>query len=141
MKKIRKSLKVVLPLMAVIMIAGLILSRVYSPSGSPATAEPEERISSSDAADYIGRTVEVCGDVASADHIPSIGGEPTFINFGRPHPDQEFTAVIWGRNRGNWSTPPEQLYQNRRVCVTGEVEMHEGTPQIEASHPDQFRIP
>ncbi|MCC5914706.1 MAG: hypothetical protein JJU46_10055 [Balneolaceae bacterium] len=138
MKRFRKSLKIMLPVVALIMVLGLILSRVYTPE--PSQEEPEATISATEAAEHTGKTMEVCGDVASADFIPSISGEPTFINFERPHPDQLFTAVIWGNNRSRWRSAPEELYINRTVCVTGRIEMHEGLPQIEATHPEQFRI-
>ena len=114
------------------------MSRVFQPdSSNEETAEPEIRINASLASEYVGRAAEVCGPVASVSYNPQIDGKPTFINFGHPHPDQYFTAVIWGRNRSKWDVPPEQQYQNQRICVSGVIEMHEDTPQIIVEDPGQ----
>ncbi len=137
MKYFRKMLAYILPVLAVIMLAGLILSRVYQPE--PSDPDPEIRISAFDAKDHVGEMAEVCGVVESADYVPRIGGEPTFLNLGRPHPDQPFTAVIWGDDRARWQVPPEERYLTREVCISGRIEMHEGVPQIRVRRPDQIR--
>lgn len=138
MKNIRNNLKYIFPVLVVIMIAGLVLSRVYQPEYSP--PEPEVRIAADEAHNHIGTPAEVCGEVASADYLQQVGGEPTFINLGRPYPNQTFTTVIWGDNRAKWTIPPEQQYEGQEVCVTGRIESHEGTPQIIVSSPGQIAI-
>jgi len=45
------------------------------------------------------------GRVVAATFAPSIGGEPTWLNFGAPHPNQDFDVVIWGRNRRGLPCP------------------------------------
>lgn len=137
-QKIRKSIKYLLPIVAAILIIGLVLARVVSVESPP--AEPEITITASEASDHIGKVAEVCGEVASADFIPQIGGDPTFINFGEPHPNQIFTVVIWGENRHLWQTPPEQAYQNREICVSGQIRLHEGTPQIVVERLGQIEL-
>jgi DNA/RNA endonuclease YhcR with UshA esterase domain len=138
MKNIRKRLKYIFPVLIVIMVVGLVLSRVYQPeSPSP---EPEVRIKASEASDYIGTAAEVCGKVASTDYVPQVGGEPTFINLGRTHPNQLFTVVIWGSNRTKWIEQPERLYAKREICVSGMIEIYEDTPQIIVESPDQIEI-
>ena len=138
-QKIRKSIPILLPVVAGILILGLILSRVINPdpSGPP---EPEITITAYDAADHPGTVADVCGTIVSADYRPDVGGQPTFLNFEKPHPNQVFTAVIWGANRGKWRTPPEQAYLNRRICVTGRIQMHDGTPQVEIEFREQIRV-
>jgi hypothetical protein len=138
MKSIRKRLKYIFPILIVIMVVGLILSRVYQPEFSP--PEPEVRIEASEATDYIGTAAEVCGRVASTDYVPQLGGEPTFINLGRAHPNQLFTAVIWNSDRAKWIEQPEQLYLKEEICISGMIEMHEGTPQIIVESPEQIEI-
>lgn len=120
------------------MIAGLILSRVHRLDSTP--PEPEIRIDAEEATNYIGTVAEVCGEVATARYIPQIGGEPTFLNLGSPDPDQFFTAVIWGKSRNKWKTPPEQMYSNKKLCISGMIEDHEGTPQIIVEYPQQIKI-
>lgn len=138
MKNIRKRLKYIFPVLILIMVVGLVFSRIYQPDSVP--PEPEVRIDAAEASDYIGTAAEVCGKVASADFVPQVGGEPTFLNLGRAHPDQLFTAVIWGNNRAKWKKSPDQQYVNREICVSGMIEIYEGTPQIIVESPDQIEI-
>ena len=125
-----------MPVIAIIMVAGLILSRVYRPD--PPVPQTDLRITAFEASGHIGEPAEVCGVVASADFLPSIGGQPTFLNLGRPHPDQPFTVVIWGEDRSRWPVPPEERYLTRHICVTGTIRSHRGTPQIRAREPRQI---
>ena len=137
MKKFRKFTKKAIPIIAIILLLGLVFSRVYSPENS---LEPEITITAEQAHNHLGKIAKVCGSVASARFMQNIGGEPTFINLGKPHPNQVFTIVIWGNDRPAWSSPPDQLYQDRDICVTGRILLHQGAPQIEAESPDQITI-
>ncbi len=136
MEHFRKWILRLMPVLAVLMLAGLILSRVYQPE--PRDTQPDLQISAFDASDHIGKRAVVCGIVESADFIPAIGGEPTFLNLGRPYPDQPFTVVIWGEDRARWPVPPEERYLTRRICVTGTISEHRGTPQIRVREPRQI---
>jgi len=51
---------------------------------------------SSDASAHVGKTTVVRGTVAQVSKV----GELTFLNFGRPHPNSDFTAVIKGDPSG-----------------------------------------
>lgn len=137
-QKIRKSLPYLLPVLVIILIFGLILSRVYSPGSGP--PNPEVTITADQAAEYTGTVAEVCGRVKSANFLHRVGGQPTFLNFGEPHPNQLFTAVIWGNKRELWRTPPEEAYLNQNICVSGRIQLHDGTPQIEVEFREQIRL-
>ncbi len=135
MKQLRKSIKYLLPALAVVLILGLMLSRVYQPE--PAL-KPEGTIDAHEAAQFSGKVMVVCGVVASTDYREDIGGQPTFLNFGRPYPDQTFTAVIWGRDLNKWNVSPHIHYAGRSICVTGRIEEHNDSPQIIVSSPEQI---
>lgn len=135
---IRKNLTYILPVLIIIMIIGLVLSRIYKPE--PAIPVPEIQISADQAANHIGTPAKVCGEIVSADCIRKIDGNPTFLNFGQPHPKQLFTAVIWGKDRSKWSTSPSQKFEKRQTCVIGTIEMHENTPQIIVTEPEQIKL-
>lgn len=126
-----------MPVILAVMLIGLILSRVISPDD---TEGPAEQITPYQASEYIDQRAEVCGRVESADYITGIDGSPTFLNLGQPHPDSPFTVVIWEESLHRWESPPVDLYANRHICVTGTVDMHEGTPQIVLSDPANIRI-
>lgn len=138
MKNFRKHFKYILPLVVIIMIGGLIFSRVYQPE--PSLPDPEIQINAIDADKYIGTVAEVCEEVASSRYLPAVGGKPTFLNLGQPYPDQFFTVVIWEDHRNKWDTPPEQWYVNKKICVSGMIETHKGTPQIIVENPGQIEV-
>jgi len=102
-----------------------------------ATADVPE-VPAAEADQYAGRVARVCGRVASAAHIGSVRGAPTFLNFDQAYPNQVFTVVIWGSNRGKFERPPERMYDGRTICVTGEIETYKGRPQIEVTAPGQI---
>jgi hypothetical protein len=105
-----------------------------------AGAEEVQRINASDAAGHVGEMAEVCGQVASAAYLASVGGQPTFLNIERPYPDQVFTVVIWGSIRKQFDGRPENLFDGKSICVTGRIAMHQGTPQIVVDDPEQIVI-
>jgi hypothetical protein len=137
LKKFRKWIPLVFPAIVLVLLAGLLLSRVYRPV--PAEV-PQVTIESSQAAGHIGTTAEVCGRVTSADFAPHIGGEPTFLNFGEPFPRHHFTVVIWGESLHRWDVPPHRLYADRDICVTGTIREHRDKPQIVVSEPGNIRF-
>jgi len=98
------------------------------------------RVPAAEAAGHVGEIAEVCGRVASAAHIGAVDGEPTFLNFERPYPDQLFTVVIWGGTRARFEGRPERMFDGREVCVTGRIEEYNGRPQIVVDDPSQIAL-
>jgi hypothetical protein len=66
--------------------------------------------------------------------------QPTFLNLGRPYPDQLFTAVVWDDDRPRFGRAPEERFRDRRVCVTGTIRSHQAMPQIIVRRPEQIEI-
>ncbi len=124
-----------------LLVAGLFLSRrISGPEPAPTVNWDAFMIPAEAAERYIGYEAVVCGTVAASTFASGVGGEPTFLNFGRPHPEQDFDAVIWGRYRDRFDSAPDRLYDGAAVCVAGEVVEHEGVPRIEVERPAQIRI-
>jgi micrococcal nuclease len=92
-----------------------------------------------EASAHIGETVTVCDFVASASHLRR-GRRPTFLNLGRPFPEQDLTVLIWGSDRGRFQAPPEDEYRNAWICVTGEISTYRGQPQIVVRAPEAIRM-
>lgn len=111
-------------------------------------APPEEQrsqaactgaISWSDASAHVGEMTIVEGPVVGTTFASSSNGQPTFLNIGRDYPDPgRFTVVIWGESRASFSTPPEDAYRGKTICVTGEIDTYQGIPQIVVSSPSQI---
>ena len=98
----------------------------------------QNRITASDAANYIGKTATVCGQVASVTYAVRSKGHPTFINLDRPYPNQIFTVLIWGNDRGKFSIPPENDYKGKKICVTGTITIFRGVTEIVVRNPSQI---
>lgn len=128
--------------LAALVAAAVLLVRTLGPGGAdaPSAGDPElPTYSPREAAAHVGERAVVCGRVVDASYAIGVGGEPTFLNFDRPYPDQPFTAVIWGRDRRKFERP-ELTYRNVRICVAGRIREHRGTPQIELREPRQLRV-
>jgi hypothetical protein len=83
---------------------------------SPVAAQ--KKLTANEAKDHIGETATVCGSVVSTHYAPGTKGQPTFLNFDKPYPNQVFTMLIWGENRSKFGTP-ESEYKGKRICATG----------------------
>ena len=80
----------------------------------------------------IGQVKTVCGTVMTATYASSSNGSPTFLNLDRPYPNHIFTIVIWIEHRDSFGRPPEVLFADARVCITGFIGSYGGIPQIES---------
>ena len=92
-----------------------------------------------EAANHIGEEATVCGEVTGAKYSDHRKRKPTFIDFGPPHPNQLFTALIWGEYRDRFDYVPESLL-GKTVCVSGTITEFKGKVEIKVSDPSQIRI-
>ncbi len=97
-------------------------------------------ITAAEAGDHLGEYATVCGDVASTAYIARSSSQPTFLNLDRPHPNQLFTVVIWGSDRRKFDGPPDELFADQSICVTGTIAEFKGTPQIVVTDPTQITV-
>ncbi len=109
----------------------LLLAPVASGASAAAPITPEQ------AAAHIGEMATVCGTVVDAKFANNVKGQPTFLNFGRAHPNEIFTVLIWGINRAKFASPESRLV-GKRVCVTGLIQLYRGKPEIIATDPQQL---
>ncbi|HXZ01685.1 MAG TPA: hypothetical protein VEI03_16940 [Stellaceae bacterium] len=102
-----------------------------------AAAPAAATLSAEEAAHHVGETATVCGTVASARFAERSRAQPTFLNLGKPYPDQLFTIVIFGRDREKFGTPESTLL-HQRVCATGAIKLYEGRPEMIVEDPAQL---
>jgi len=103
------------------------------------TSKTQATISAAEAKDHIGEVATVCDIVASTRYASSTRGRPTFLNLGKPYPNQIFTVVIWGRDREKFGEP-EEKYRDKHICVTGKIILYRGTAEIQVTDPEQIQI-
>jgi hypothetical protein len=96
---------------------------VWPLAANAAPLNPEE------AASHVGESASVCGLVASATYAARAMAAPTFLDLGKPYPNQVFSAVILGSDRMKFGTPEISL-REKQVCVTGEIFLLQGKPEI-----------
>jgi hypothetical protein len=88
---------------------------------------------------HIGEAATVIGPVVGAAYASESRGRPTFLNVGLPYPDpNRFTVLIWINNRHNFAAPPEETYLNQTVCVSGSIDVYDGSVEMEISGPEQI---
>jgi len=97
------------------------------------TLEPAE------AASHVGEEATVCGEVTGAKFSSHRQRKPTFIDFGPPHPNQLFTALIWGEHRDKFDYLPESLV-GKTICVSGTITEYKGKAEIKVSDPAQIQV-
>jgi hypothetical protein len=92
-----------------------------------------------DAVNHVGEEATVCGEVTGAKFSSHRKRKPTFIDFGPAHPNQLFTALIWGEYRDRFDYVPESL-MGKTICVSGTITEHKGRPEIKVSDPAQIEV-
>jgi DNA/RNA endonuclease YhcR with UshA esterase domain len=115
---------------------GLILATAFFAGAT--LAQAPKAIPSTEAAQHVGEMRTVCGYVASSRYLSTSRSRPTFLNLGRPYPNEDFTVVIWPEDRAKFGEP-ETKYFHKNICVTGEITLYRGSPEIIARSSPQIR--
>ncbi len=97
-------------------------------------------VSAKEAARYSGKTITVCDIIYDGIFMSKSGGQPTFLNVGGAYPNSLMIVVIWGQDRKGFKYKPEEFYRNKKVCITGEIKMFNGKPEIVVERPQQIRL-
>jgi DNA/RNA endonuclease YhcR with UshA esterase domain len=111
------------------------LSLFVSGSAINSRAQDLQVIKDSEAAQYVGKNVEVRGLVVAV--YTSKKGN-TFLNFGAKYPNQTFTGYIpAGAELGGdrWTI----TLQGKVIGITGTVEMYQGKPEIKVLSMSQIK--
>jgi hypothetical protein len=107
----------------------------FSGIASPGVAQDLTFIKDSEAAQYVGKNVEVRGTVAAV--YTSRKGN-TFLDFGGKYPRQTFTGYIPAGSElagDSWTASLE----GKTIAITGTVELYRGKPEIKVLSKDQIK--
>jgi DNA/RNA endonuclease YhcR with UshA esterase domain len=107
-----------------------------SPTPPPATPSgpPQGVVPWQEAGNYLGQTITVEGRIIRTKDIGSI----TFLNFSKHRGD--FVAIVRAADYDNFPAPPAELYDGKKVWITGEISEYKGTPQMVLHSPDQVEV-
>lgn len=117
------------------------LATVLVVSG-PAVAAVKVRpiVLAGEAQQHIQETNTVCGLVASTKYADSAEPKLTYLNLGRPYPNQVCTVVIPDSVRPKFKVRPEELFKDKMICVTGLITANREKPQIVIDDPFQIEV-
>jgi hypothetical protein len=96
-----------------------------------------QNIAAADASSHVGETATVCGKVTGVHYAASSKGKPTFINFDKPYPSQDFTVMIWGEDRPRFGDLEKDT--GRLVCAHGLITMYRGKPETVLRSPEALQ--
>ncbi len=119
--------------------AGLATALVVS-RPAVAAVRVREFVPAEDAQQHLQETNMVCGVVAGTRYADSSQPRLTYLNLGRPYPNQVFTVVIPEPVRPKFGVRPEDFYKGKAVCVTGLITAGRGKPQIVIDNPSQIEV-
>jgi DNA/RNA endonuclease YhcR with UshA esterase domain len=112
----------------------LCLSVAARQSRADETNAPATTVGAAQAADYIGKQVTVTGVVSQVSFRPGL----TFLNFGKPFPNNSFTALVRDRNTNQFDDLSE--LKGKAVSVKGKVIDYKGKPEIELTGKSQLKL-
>jgi hypothetical protein len=99
-------------------------------------AEDPQVVKDTEAAKFVGKSVEVRGRVASV-YLARRGDG--YLFFGAGYPNQTFTGYIpagWTFSAGPWTLG----LQGKIIGVSGTVEIYKGKPEIKILSMDQIKL-
>ncbi len=88
---------------------------------------------------HVGKTITICSKVQST-FVTKGEKKTTYINFGKPYPNNTFTAVIFETDLKNFKYIPSEVLSDKNVCITGKVELYKGKPQIIVKKEEQIKV-
>ena len=90
-------------------------------------------------AKYEGKKVTVCAKVQGT-HVSSGEKKNTYLNFGKPYPDNTFTVLISEPDLKNFKYVPAEFLTDKNICITGTVVIYKGKPEILVSSEEQIKV-
>ncbi|TAH34455.1 MAG: hypothetical protein EYC70_16065 [Planctomycetota bacterium] len=87
------------------------------------------------AAAHVGEVIAVEGRIVRTHN----SGRACFLNFAEDWRGK-FHGVIFASSFPDYPEPPEQLFQGKRVRLTGKVQEHQGVAQIVLERPGQITV-
>jgi len=101
-------------------------------------ASAQKMIQAKDVAQHMNENVTVCGKIFGTKLLD--GPNITFLDMGAAHPNQLLTVVIKSEDRSKFTGKPEEVYKDKKVCVTGTIIDFKGKPEIVLSDPANIKL-
>ena len=89
--------------------------------------------------EFIGKVVNVCGEVSQVSTPTNINGNPTYLNLGGKYPNSSFTIVAWGAIKDELEINLSEL-EGKNILINGLIKEYKGKPQIVIERKGQIII-
>jgi hypothetical protein len=96
-----------------------------------------QNIAAAEAYSHAGKTTTVCGKVTGVHYAANSRGKPTFINFDKPYPSQDFTVMIWDDDRPAFGNLDK--YTGSQICAHGLIKEYRRKPEIVLRNPESLQ--
>jgi len=100
------------------------------------TVNAQTTVTIKEVVNYVGKEVTLCDSVYSARAMDNI----SLLNLGGKFPKEVITLVIFKSDRAKFKKEPVELYNNKRICVTGKVTLFKDKLQIVVNEPKQLKV-
>lgn len=97
----------------------------------------QTKITAKDASKHLNENVMVCDQIFGGKYLSGAG--LTLIDVGGSHPNELLTLVIKADDRKKFSSPPEDTFKGKKVCITGQIIDYKGKPEIMITDPEQIK--
>lgn len=104
----------------------------------PNTSRSE--ITTYEAIKHIGKLDKVCGFCVGGMVEKREKGSPTYLYFEYMHGRAVFKVKIWDYDAKKFPEPPETMFKDNAVCVTGLIDAEMGKPFINVIEPGQMEF-
>lgn len=99
-------------------------------------ANAQTKVTIKEVVNNVGKDVTLCDSVYSARALDNI----SLLNIGGKFPKEMLTVVVFKADRSKFEREPVELYQNKRICVTGKVTLYKDKLQIVVNDPKQVKL-
>jgi micrococcal nuclease len=97
----------------------------------------QKTIEAKDAAKHINETVTICDKVYGGKYFGN--SNITLLDVGGAHPNEYLTLVIKGDDNKKFKGHADEIFRNKKICVTGKIIDYKGKPEMEITEPDQIK--
>ena len=88
---------------------------------------------------YVGKEITLCAKIQSIS-VSKREKKTTYINFGKPYPNQTFTVVIFEESLKNFSYIPAEQLKDKNVCITGKIILYKDKPEIIINKEGEIKV-
>lgn len=111
------------------------------PFNKPVLAKKPTRIQVADIRDYVGQNVEFCGRVFITRFFESSEAQASILDFQQHQWSPAARAIIWREDKAKLGPGmPKAFYNNKDVCISGEVYLYQNTPYIRITGKNQIKV-